>query len=83
MTGPDGANKPLVIGHYTNDIVYNHLAPGVLNELKKVNPKTPKGRRASKHHQWFTPDFGHLKLKDHITGVTAFMRVARKKVKAK
>ena len=34
--GPNGMKKPSVIGHYTNDFVYARLAPGVLNELKKI-----------------------------------------------
>ena len=34
--GPDGVKRPSVIGHYTNDIVYARLAPGVLDELKQM-----------------------------------------------
>ena len=26
--------------------------------------------------QWFTPDFGHPKLKDHLIGAMALMRAA-------
>lgn len=33
--GPDGVKRPSVIGHYTNDIVYARLAPGVLGELRR------------------------------------------------
>ena len=48
----------------------------MLDKLKKENPVTPKGYLAAKHHQWFTPDFGHPKLKEHITSVTALMKAA-------
>ena len=74
--GPDGHKRPAIIGHYTNDLVYDRLAPGVLDELKRVNPKLPTGRRRTTHHQWFTPDFGHPKLKEHLAGVMALMRAA-------
>ena len=74
---PDGVKRPSVIGHYTNDIVYARLAPEVLRELKKRNPVIKsKGRRERTHHQWFNPDFGHPKLKEHIEGVIALMRAS-------
>lgn len=66
--------RPSVIGHYTNDIVYNRITPGLLEELRRVNPKIPGGYRKGKHHQWFTPEFGHPVLKEHIIGVMAIMR---------
>lgn len=67
---------PGVVGHYTNDFIYNRLAPGVLEELKKRNPILPKGRRISKHHQWFNPEYGHPKLKEHLAAVIALMRAS-------
>ena len=74
--GPDGAKRPSVIGHYTNDIVYDRLPHGVLDELRRINPKMPSGRRKHKHHQWFTPDIGHSKLKEHLAAVMAVMRIS-------
>ena len=74
--GPDGVKRPSVIGHYTNDFVYARLAPGVLAELRRRNPKLPAGHRKSRHHQWFTPDFGDPRLKEHLAAVTALMRAA-------
>lgn len=73
---PDGVKRPSVIGHYTNDFVYDRLAPGVLKELRHINPILPDGRRKSHHHQWFTPDIGHPKLKEHLAAVTALMRAS-------
>jgi len=69
-------NRPSIVGHYTNDIVYARLAPGVLDELRRVNPKDEQGRRESKHHQWLTDDVGHPALQAHLTGVQAIMRGA-------
>ena len=74
--GPYGVKKPSVIGHYTNDFVYDRLAPGVLQELRRLNPKTPTGYRRHKLFQWFTPDLGHPKLKEHLAAVIALMRAA-------
>ncbi|MYD51306.1 MAG: hypothetical protein F4W93_07445 [Dehalococcoidia bacterium] len=71
-----GVKRPRVIGHYTNDLVYERIAPGVLAELRERNPVLPQGWRKNRHHQWFTPEFGHPKLLQHIEGVTALMRAA-------
>jgi hypothetical protein len=72
----EGMKRPQVIGHYTNDLVYHRIAPGVLAELRERNPVLPQGWRKDRHHQWFTPEFGHPKLLQHIEGVTALMRAA-------
>ncbi len=74
--GPDGVKRPSVIGHYTNDIIYNRLAPGVLEELKLKNPTIAPGRRKNTHHQWLTGKVGHPKLKEHLVGVMALMRAS-------
>ena len=76
--GPQGTKRPALIGRYTNEIVYQRLAPGVLEELQRKNPTLPRpsGGRRHKHHQWFTPDFGHPKLKGHLEGVMALMRIS-------
>jgi hypothetical protein len=55
MKYPDATlQRPRYFGLLTNDIVYDRLAPGVLDELKKVNPKDDAGRRKRKHFQWLT-----------------------------
>lgn len=68
--------RPSVIGKYTNDFVYERLAPALLDELQDRNPTLPEGRRRHKHHQWFTPDIGHPRLKEHLSGVMALMRAS-------
>lgn len=74
--GPDGVRRPSVIGKYTNDIVYDRLAPGVIEELKRKNPTLPSGGRQYKHHQWFTPDIGHPRLKEHLAAAIALMKIS-------
>ena len=74
--GPYGHKRTHQIGRDTNDIVYDRLAPGVLAELQRINPTLPTGGRRDKHHQWFTPEHGHPRLKEHLAGVMALMRAA-------
>jgi hypothetical protein len=74
---PSSVKKPGVIGHWTNDIVYKRLAPGVLEELRKKTPKTPKGNRKNKYFQWLSGDIGHPKLLAHLEGVTILMKVSQ------
>ena len=67
-------NRPQVVGTYTNDIVWDRLAPGVREELEKLNPKKQSGNRRAKHHQFLTEDIGHPALQQHLLGVMAIMR---------
>lgn len=73
---PASVKRPGVIGHYTNDIVYDRIAPGVLSKLKDLNPKTEKGYRKDKNHQFFTTDHGLPELKLHIDKVMFLMDAA-------
>lgn len=66
--------RPAVVGHYTNDVVYSRLAPGVLDELRKRNPVDADGKRRHKHHQWMTDDIGHPALNRHLYALLAMMR---------
>lgn len=65
--------RPGVISHYTKDIVYSRLAPGVLAELQVLNPTDGHGRRKHKLFQHLTPDHGHPKLKEHLRDVVLLM----------
>lgn len=73
---PDSIKRPSYIGKLTNNIVYDRLVPGVRKELENQNPKTPKGHRKDRHHQWLTPEFGHPKLREHLTAVVALMKAS-------
>lgn len=67
-------NKPGIVAYYTKDIVYERLAPGLLNDLEHRNPKNEKGYRKAKHHQWLTDDIGHPALAQHLYNVIGFMK---------
>jgi len=68
--------RPSVLGKYTIDLIYERLAPGVYEELKRINPKTVKGNRKTHHHRWFTQELGHPKLAAHIEAITALARIS-------
>lgn len=71
---PSAKNPPQYVGHWTNDLVYKRIAPGVLDELRNKTPKTARGHRKHSFHQWLTDDIGHPKLQEHISAVIALMR---------
>jgi hypothetical protein len=68
---------PRVIGKYTNDIVYSRLAPGILEELQRINPPNDAGQRKVKHHQFFTEDVGHPALAQHVSNVLTLLRASK------
>lgn len=69
-------NRPIYVGKLTNDLVYQRLAPGVLEELQRKNPVSTTGYRKAKHHQWLTEDVGHPALAQHIHATITLMRVS-------
>lgn len=73
---PWNTKRPSVIASWTDDFVYDRLAPGLTDELRNKNPVQISGRRSNKHHQWFNSDRGHPKLKEHIAGVIALLRAS-------
>jgi hypothetical protein len=72
----DRLRRPGVVAAYTKDIIYARLAPGILSDLERRNPKNDKGQRAGKHHQWLTEEVGHPALEKHIGEVLLLMRVS-------
>lgn len=73
------AKNPQFIGCFINKYVYGELAPGVLDELKRVNPKDDAGRRPGCHHQFLTEDIGCNSLQKQLMTVTALMGVSKDK----
>ena len=69
-------NRPSVVGRYTNEIVWDRLAPGIRKELERLNPVSETGGRKTRHHQWLTEDIGHPSLQAHLNGVLALMRAS-------
>lgn len=62
----------MLAAKYTRDIVYSRLGPDILEELHRINPRTPKGYR----NQWLTEDVGHPQLAQHLYTVINFMKAS-------
>jgi len=74
---PSSVKRPVIVAKYTNDLVYQRIAPGLLEELQKRNPKDDKGRRRNKHFQWMTEDIGDPALAQHIHALVVLMRASK------
>lgn len=68
------SKRPGVVGHYINDLIYDRLGHGVLEELQRKNPSDGRGRRKAKHTQWLTEDIGHPALAQHMYATIGAMR---------
>lgn len=71
-----GKNRYSVVAHYTNDLIYSRLGPGILDELRSKTPKNDKGHRTNRLHQWLTEDIGHPLLAQHMHAIMMFQRSA-------
>jgi P63C domain len=69
--------RPQYFGHITNDIVYRRIAPGVLDELKRVQVKGDEGRPKHKLFQRLTQNPGYPKLREHLGSVVTLMKLSR------
>ncbi len=68
--------RPQVVGHLTNNVVYQRLAPGVLDELRRLTPRDGKGRLRTHLHRRLSEDIGHPRLREHLAAVVALMRAS-------
>lgn len=69
--------RPQIIGKYTLDVVYQRLAPDIVSELERRNPKTENGYRKARHHQFLTEDIGNPALTQHLHAVMGLMRISK------
>jgi hypothetical protein len=75
---PKGSvQRPRYFGALTNDIVYRRLAPGVLEELKRVQDRDDSGRPKHKLFQRLTTNVGYPKLREHLGSVVTLMKLSR------
>lgn len=68
--------RPGIIAHYTNDLIYSRIAPGVLEALQDRNPSNGQGRRKHKHFQHLSEDHGDARLREHLNAVIVLMRAS-------
>ena len=69
-------NRYSVVAHYTRDLVYERIAPRLLQELEAKSPTNEKGQRPNKLHQWLTDDVGNPMLAQHLHSIIMFQRLA-------
>lgn len=71
-----GKNRFSVVAHYTRDLVYERMAPGLLKALEEKSPKDEKGNRENKMHQWLSEDVGDPMLASHLQSILTLQRLA-------
>ncbi|HLI43134.1 MAG TPA: P63C domain-containing protein [Acidimicrobiales bacterium] len=72
----ESVRRPQYFGMLTNNIVYERLAPGVLDELRIIVPKDERGRRKHKFFQRLTTHVGYPKLREHLGSVVTLMKLS-------
>lgn len=74
-----GKNRYSVVGHYTRDLVFERLGPGILHELERLTPKDERGNRSNKMHSWLSDDIGVPMLSQHMHTLVSFQKLALKR----
>lgn len=67
--------SPLV-GKFTDNLVYERLAPGVKDRLKELVGRNESGKLKHKMFQRLTVEVGDPKLREHLSSVVALMKAA-------
>ncbi len=76
---PGTSKRTPYVGKLVKKYIYEPLPPGVIEELERRNPRTDKGYRQHKHHQFLTADTGNHHLDRQISTVTTLMRISEDK----
>jgi len=75
---PVGKAKTPLLGHITNDVVYERLPEGVIDKLRELNPtQEDTKRRKHKHHQFLSAEVGQPDLRDHILQIIPIMKISK------
>lgn len=72
---PSGTARNHHIGTLTNELVYDRLAPGVLDQLQSQVLRDAKGRLKTHLHRSLTRHTGYQALKTHLRVVVALMQI--------
>ncbi len=70
-----GKNRFSVVAHYTKDLVYERMAPGLLKDLESKSPMDEKGNRGNKLHQWLSEDVGDPMLASQLQSILTLQRL--------
>ena len=72
----DTIRRPQYFGILTNNLVYERLAPGVLDELKRVTVRDDKDRPKHRYFQRLTSNIGYPKLREHLGSIVSIMKLS-------
>jgi hypothetical protein len=72
----DSVKRPQYFGTLTNNIVYERLAPGVLEELRRITPKREGGGYKQHLFRRLTANVGYPKLREHLGSVVTAMKLS-------
>jgi hypothetical protein len=76
FTPISAAKGPRYAGKLTNKLVYEKLPPGVLEELRRLNPANQKWQRKHKLFQFLTDEIGNPHLEKQVAVVTTLMKIS-------
>ncbi|MDV7137355.1 P63C domain-containing protein [Maribacter sp. TH_r10] len=69
--------RPGVVGHWTNQLIYNQLPNDVLKNLKGKTPKSEAGNYTARFFQSLTPDIGNAHLQNQLVSVVTLMKISK------
>jgi P63C domain len=72
----DSVKRPQYFGTLTNNIVYERLVPGVLEELRRITPKREGGGYKEHLFRRLTANVGYPKLREHLGSVVTAMKLS-------
>lgn len=67
---------PSFAGNWINKYIYDQIAPGIVEELKKINPTQINGTRKHRHHQYLTLDLGCPALEKQVLRVNTILSLS-------
>ena len=59
-------NPPQIVGHYTDDLVWDRLAPGLRHAIELRIPRLPSGEHKERMHQMLVAEVGIAALQAHM-----------------
>jgi hypothetical protein len=71
-----GPRGPRYAGKLTNHLIWKQLPPGVLTDLRRLNPPNEKYQRKHRFSQFLTDDIGNPHLEKQVAVVTTLMKIS-------
>lgn len=68
--------RPGVVGRWTNNLIYEQLPDGVLEELKNKTPKTKSGNYSARLFQSLSGEIGSPHLEKQINSIVTLMQIS-------